>query len=106
RYDAAADGEGNAGHRDKAVAQRIEEAVEQEQDQQEGDRHDDVKPFLRLLQIFEFARPKDRIPRRQLDRLVHTLLRLSDRAAEVATAHAEFDRHVTLAAVAINEGSA
>ena len=55
--DAAADSEGNARERQQAVAHRVEQAVEQHQDQQQAQRHDEGEPLLGLHQRAELAGP-------------------------------------------------
>ncbi len=102
----AADGKGDAGERQQAVAQRVEQTVEQHENQQQRDRHHDHQARFRGLQIVEFTGPDEAIASRKLDRLFHTLLRLRDRAAEISPAHAELDRDVALAPLAIDEGCA
>ena len=106
RQDAAADRERNAGQRQQAVAQRIEQAVEQHEDQQQADRHDDRQARLGLLQLLELAGPVDAIAGRQLHVLGDARLRLGDRAAEIAAADAEFDRDEALVALVIDVGGA
>ena len=41
----------------KRVARRVEQAVEQDQDQAETDGHEHQKALLGILQILELARP-------------------------------------------------
>ena len=58
RDQAAADRKGNAGHRQQAVAQRIEQPVQQHKDQQQRDRHHDQQPLLGVLQIRRIRRTR------------------------------------------------
>ena len=88
------------------VAPRIKQAVEQDDNKDEGDRHDDGKASLGLLQPFELPGPFDAITGRQLDVGCDALLRLFHRAGQIAAAHAELDRHETLITLAENIGRA
>ena len=101
-----ADRERNAGQRDQAVAHRIEQAVEQRQDQEQAERHDDREPLLGLLQRAELARPLHAVALRQRHVLGDALLRLGDGRAEVALAHAVFQRDEALAVLPVDVGGA
>ena len=85
-----------------AVAQRVEQAVEQHQDENQGDWNDQRKSFLRLLHSLELSGPLDAIADRERHVLGDPLLRLGNRAGEVAAAHAELDRHEPLIALVID----
>ena len=104
--DAAADRERQSEQRQQAVAERIEQPVEQHHDEDERNRQNDGKPLLGLLQPFELAGPIDAIAGRQFHVAADALLRFLDGAGEVAAAYAEFDRHETLVALAENVGGA
>jgi hypothetical protein len=77
---------------------RIEQAVEQRQDQREADRHDQRQALLGQLQLFELAGPLDPVAVRQFHVAGDPLLRLGDGPAEIAAPHAEFDGNETLVA--------
>src|SRR5262249_56108039 len=79
---------------------------EQESDQSKRDRHYDLEPADRILQIAELAHPFDPRARRQLHLLGDLALRLLDGAAEIAVAYAELDRQVALLAFAVDVGRA
>jgi hypothetical protein len=85
RNDAAGDCERNAGERQQAVAQRIEQAIEQHQDENEADRNDDRKCFLGLLQVFELSRPHEPIAVRQFHVLAIRVCAPATAPTEVAT---------------------
>ena len=106
RQYAACDRKRNASECQQAVAQRIEQAVEQGEDQHQCDRHDHLKARFRLLQFLELTRPFDAIAVGKLDIVGYTLLRFRDRAAEVASAHTELDWDETLVALVENVGRA
>ena len=67
RDQAAADREGNASKRQQTVAHRVEQSIEQRQDQQQRDRDHHRQPLFCFLQIVELARPLDMIAVWQLD---------------------------------------
>src|SRR5262249_50099179 len=79
---------------------------EQESDQSKRDRHYDLEPADRILQVAELAHPFDPRARRQLHLLGDLALRLIDGAAEIAVAYAELDRQVALLAFAVDVGRA
>src|SRR5262249_50311936 len=101
---APADRKGNADEGHQAVTQRVEEAVEQHQDHGEADRDDDRQALLGLLQLLELAGPCNAVAVRKLYVPGDPLLRFGDRAAEIATAHAELDRNEALVALVIDVG--
>src|SRR6516164_3086491 len=80
----------------------MEYAVEQHENKQKADRDDQLKPRSSILQILKFARPREAIAARQFDILRDALLCLGDRAAEIAIAHAEFDRNVAFPLLVID----
>ena len=88
----------------KARITEIEE--EQKRDHRKADRNDDLQPCDCILEIAELAYPVEAGAGRQTDTAGNALLRLRDRAAEVAIAHAEFDRQITLLVFPINIGCA
>ena len=99
-------GERDAGQRQQAVAQRIEQAVQQHQDQHQADRARRPPAVLGALQVLEFAGPDEAIAGRQFDVLGDPLLRFRDGAAKVAAAHAELDREKALVAFVVDVGGA
>src|SRR5437763_5461777 len=84
----------------------MEQAVEQHEDQQQAERYDQREPLLRLDQRAEFAGPVEFVTRRQRHLVGNALLRFGDRRAEVAPAHAVFERYKTLAVLAVDIGGA
>ena len=58
---AAGGGEWNAGEREQAFAQGIEQAVEQSQDQDQTNGNDDLQPVSGVLQFTELAGPHQTI---------------------------------------------
>ncbi len=106
RRHTASDGKRNTGQRHQAVPQRVEQPVQQYDNQQDADRHNQFQPLLGLLQLFEFAGPFDVVALRQLDRFRDALLRLGHGAAQVTPAHAELDRNKALVSFVVDVGSA
>ena len=96
RQHATADREWYPGERQETVAQRIEQTVEQNHDQQQADRNDHFKALFCPLQVFELAGPDDAVAYRQLHILGDALLRFGNRAAKIAVADAELHRNVAL----------
>src|SRR4029077_7045648 len=99
---AAAGRERNADQRHQAVAQRIEQPVEQRKNNEQADRDNQLQPRLGIFEVFKLAGPNQAIAARQLHVLSDAVLRLSNRTAEIAIAHAEFDRNVALALLVID----
>ena len=104
--DTATNRERDSHKRHDAVAKGIKQTVQQDQDQDKADRHDDREPFLSLLQPFELSGPLDLISSRQAHVFRDPLLRVLDRACEIAPAHAELDRNEALVALTKNIGRA
>ena len=104
RQDAAHNRVRNARERQKGVAEIIEQAVERPGNQHEADRHNDLQTFLGFLKISELARPDQPVSRRKFHVVGDALLRLLDRAAQVAAPDAELDRDEALHALVINPG--
>src|SRR5208283_6181882 len=92
RQHPASNCEGNSSQRQKGVAQVIEQAVEHPANQHEADRYNDIQTFLRFLKVSEFAGPNQPVSRRKFHVVRNPLLRLLDRAAQVAPTDAELDR--------------
>jgi hypothetical protein len=90
----------------KTVAQRIEQAVEQNHDQQKADRDDHFKAGLRPLEVFELAGPNDAIANRQLYVFADALLRFGNRATKIAIAHTELHGNIAFSRLVIDEGGA
>src|SRR5262249_10001111 len=80
----------------------IEVEEQQQRDQREADRHHDLEPGDRVLQVAELADPFEPRAGRQPYVLGHLGLRLLDRAAKVALTYAELDRQVTLLRLAVD----
>src|SRR6202007_2810436 len=51
RNHSATDREWNSGDRQKTVAQRVEQTIQQNQDQKQGDRNNDHQPLLGGLEV-------------------------------------------------------
>ena len=95
---------GDARERQKAVAEVIEQAVEQPDNQHEADGHNDLQTFLGFLKVSELARPNQPVSGRKFHVLRDSLLSLLDSAAKVAATDAELDRDEALHALVINPG--
>ena len=54
-------------HDDQGLGHAAEVEVEQQEDDQHGDRHDDLQPRLGAFEIFELAAPGDVVAGRELD---------------------------------------
>ena len=104
RQHASGGGEEHPGKGQEALGQRIEQAVEQADDEQEADRHNERQALLGFLQVPELAGPEHPIAAGQPHGFGDALLRFGDRAAEVAVAHAELDGDEALGALVINPG--
>src|SRR6202035_3493192 len=91
---------------EKRVAEQMEQPVAQHHDEDEGNRENDGKPLLGLLQPFELSGPIDAIAGRQFYIAADTLLSFLHGAGKVAATYAEFDRHKTLVAFTKNVGGA
>ena len=79
-----------------------EHGVQDHENDQEGERNHDRQPSLCALLARIFARPVDAISGRQLHLLVDPADRLLNRAAQIASADAIFDRDIPLVALAIH----
>ena len=86
--------------------ERAEHAVENDKDQQDGQRHDDEQPRFGALFAFVFAFPVDVIAARQLNFRGYVLDRFLDRAAQVAAAHAVLDGDIALVSFPVDLGTA
>ena len=80
--------------------------VENDEDQQDGQRHDDQQPRFRALFAFVLAFPVDVIPARQLNLRGHFLDGFLHRAAQIAAAHAVLDGDIALVSFAVDLGAA
>src|SRR5262249_7062340 len=69
---------------------------------EQANRNDQPKPRLGIFKVLKLAGPNQAIAARQLDVLRDPSLRLGDRAAEIAIAHAELHRNVALALLVID----
>src|ERR1039458_6418732 len=81
---------------------RIERGVKNERHQQNCEGHNERQAAIRALLALVLAGPIEVIAFRQLDLLAHLLNRLSNRAAQVASAHTVLDGDVSPVALAVN----
>jgi hypothetical protein len=63
-----------------------------------------ISRCLAFLQILKLSRPEDLVPVRQFYSSRNALLGFGNGTAEIAATDTEFDRDVTLAALAVDEG--
>ena len=99
---AAGHGERNARQRQQAVPYRIEQAVEQHQDQKQAQRHNQREPLLCVNQRAVFARPFERIALGERNVLLNPLLGLDHGRTEIAIADAILQRDEALAVLAVD----
>src|ERR1700734_1204881 len=83
---------------------RAKRRIKDERHEEQCDRHNECQAAVGALLTFIFARPVQVIALGKLHFLPYLFYRLPHRAAQIAPAHAVFDRDITRVAFAINRG--
>src|SRR5262249_57899505 len=90
----------------KSQLKRGEKEIENKKNEQDREGHNDEKALFGTLLTFVFTLPIDVVAARQLDLRGHFPDGFFDGPAEIASAHAVFDRDEALIGLAINFGGA